>query len=78
MAAIWRAHGGTYRWGNLTWLNEDRGGFTYGSALSFIITMPVPVYDDPLVAGIAKAFQATAQLVTPDGASSAVETNAGP
>lgn len=51
IAAIWRWHGGTFPFGSIKWLNEERGSRIYGGALRFEALFPLPIWDDadPLI-----------------------------
>jgi hypothetical protein len=46
LRAMWHSHGGTFPWGQLRWLNEDRAISNYGAAVQFTAFFSIPVLDD--------------------------------
>ncbi|MFT3773009.1 MAG: hypothetical protein QM820_47100 [Minicystis sp.] len=78
LAAMWRSHGGVFQWGNLQWINEDRGAATYGAALSFVAVYPIPILDDDLTVGTTTQYTTSVGMTNSDGTENPPETSDGP
>jgi hypothetical protein len=77
LAALFRAHGGPFPWGNVQWLNEARGDRLYGSAVRCEVRFLDPITDDDLDVATASEVDATVELDR-DGTTIDDDTNNAP